>query len=200
MKIPDRYFFLLCALFFFAVGVSEAAAQNKSVAAYAKVKLCLDETDAAYKVITNQSPSPENNRQTQALLEKLIGCANEGLAIRGLPAKTVKDLAARRNGYLSERETSLYISCAAEMMIEVDNATPSVDARLEAKDKTGALRRLQTVRSGAVQAKSCVQQALDSPRVAADIKAELQDTMRKLDSLLASFDSLKKTIESIPNE
>lgn len=200
MKIPDRYFLLVCALFVFAVGASEAAAQNKPAAAYAKVKACFDETDAAYKHIESQPPSAEKNRQNQATLEKLIGCANEGLTIKGLPAKTVKDLAARRDGYLSERETTLYVSCADEMMIEVDEAISSVDAKLEAKDKAGALKRLQTIRSGAELAKSCVRQALDSPRVAADVKTELQDTMRKLDSLLASFDSLKKTIESMPNQ
>lgn len=202
MKSFPQYFLSVFALLFLAVfGNMEIVAQPKSSTSYAKVKVCLDENEPAYNASVNQEPTPESTERSRSILEKLIGCVDTGLKIKTLSVKQRRSLQVRKTRYISDRETSKFLDCAALRMIEVDTKlTTEVEKRVNAKDKAGALERLQAATSMTLEAKSCVQQALDSALVPPNVKTELQGTMQKLISLLASFDSLRKRLETMPDK
>lgn len=208
MKNYRRYFLLAFALVIFCSLASvRTSAQSRTVInglnAAAK---CFDENEAKFveagkdTTLTGNDAVIYNIDQKMPLLDKLIGCADTAISIKGMPLKARRGLAARKKEYVEAKETFTFQGCVFKSLDTAEKSLTKMNVRLDAKDKSGALTEIQTARDAASRSKVCAEQGLASKTISADMKSGLRQNLTEADSLLEKITSLQKDMEKMPEK
>lgn len=208
MRIHRRHFLLLLA--FAAVGCffgSPVSAQSRAVIdGINTAAACFDETEAAF-VAAGENISAVGNDAIIAkidkqmpFLDKLIGCGDTVLKIKGMPLQARRGLSARRQQYVDAKELYTIQSCVFKKLDESEKVLPAVTKNIEAGDRLAALVAIQTARVATSRSKFCAEDGIASKTIAENLKTGFRQSLAEANSLLKQIEDLRARIEKLPEK
>lgn len=198
-----KILFIFSLLILFSINIS-AQPKNSVAKKLAPILNCFTENEAKVAAISNSSPLSGNadtlRRLNESLpvLKILIGCAEKGSKISGLPLKTRRAMLDRKKEYQSAEEIFSLQSCIFGKLEETEKELPEITKKIEEANKKGALLAIQQSTTPALQAELCAENAISSKTISADMKSGFEENLVKITSLLESIDNLKKKVEKMP--
>lgn len=206
MKTYRRHFFPLLALATFGFFSSpQVSAQYKAVIDGINTAVaCFDETEIAFVAAGQNISAADGNSAMIAkidrqmpFLDKLIGCGDTVLKIKGLPLQARRNLTSRRQEYVNAKELYNIQSCVFKKQGEADKSLDKMLEGTKARDRLVALIAIQAARVSTMQAKFCAEDGIASKNIAENLKSGFRGSLAETTSLLKQIEDLQKRIEKM---